>query len=54
MGPPDREQDHEVVLAEIGELTDAQPGSPDGDRLDVMELHSTQANEIGKIERLRA
>ena len=30
------EQDYEVVLAEIGELMDAQPGSPDGDRLDVL------------------
>jgi HTH-type transcriptional regulator/antitoxin HigA len=30
------EQDYEVVLAEIGELMDAQPGAPDGDRLDVL------------------
>lgn len=30
------EQDYEVVLAEIGGLMDARPGSPDGDRLDVL------------------
>ena len=28
------EQDYEVVLAEIGELMDAQPGSPDGMKID--------------------
>jgi len=30
------EEDYEAVLAEIDELMDAEPGTPEGDRLDVL------------------
>ena len=34
--PLHNEQDYEAALAEIGQLMDALPGTPDGDRLDVL------------------
>jgi HTH-type transcriptional regulator / antitoxin HigA len=34
--PIRNEEDYEVVLAEVDELMDAAPGTPEGDRLDVL------------------